>query len=77
MAPGSEPDTVIELAKILEPHVYGLAMAGAGGGGFLYAITKEPDSKSKIQQLLNESDLKDVCLYDARVSNDGIEFKFI
>ena len=30
-----------------------MALAGAGGGGFLYALTKEPNSKDKIQTLLD------------------------
>ena len=102
MAPGSEPDRVIELARILEPHVYGtticfwlcrvkpisiilyvlhdlykgMALAGAGGGGFLYAITKEAESKSMIQKLLDESNLG-MCLYNASISSEGIEFNFV
>lgn len=52
-----------------------MALAGAGGGGFLYALTKEADSKSKIQELLNASNLN-MKIYDAQVSTDGIEFCF-
>ncbi len=51
-------------------------MAGAGGGGFMYALTKEPNSKSRIQKLLDKSSLN-MCLYDASISSDGIEFNFI
>jgi hypothetical protein len=76
MAPGSEPDSVIKLANIIEPHVYGMALAGAGGGGFLYAFSKEKNAKNKLQQILDENNLN-MQLYDAKVCKDGIEFSFI
>ena len=76
MAPGSEPDTVKKLISVLEPFVYGSAMAGAGGGGFLYALTKEPNCKSKIQKFLDSADLSYMKIYEAQVSNSGIELYF-
>lgn len=52
-----------------------MALAGAGGGGFLYAITKEPNSRDKIESLLESNNLN-MKVYDAKISNDGIEFNF-
>lgn len=52
-----------------------MALAGAGGGGFLYALTKEPNSKDKIQTLLDSLNMN-MKTYDARISNEGIEIKF-
>ncbi len=76
MAPGSEPETVQKLLIILEPFVYGSAMAGAGGGGFLYALTKEPNCKAQIQNLLDSSGLSYMKIYDAKISISGIELVF-
>ncbi len=53
MAPGCEPVMVSEMMSVLRPHVYGLAMAGAGGGGFLYVLTQQPKAKIHIEQLLH------------------------
>lgn len=40
VAPGSEPQRVTELMSQLLPHVSCMSLAGAGGGGYLYALTK-------------------------------------
>ena len=53
-----------------------MALAGAGGGGFLYAFTKEPNLKKKIQSLIDNAKIN-MKIYDAKISNDGIEYKII
>lgn len=75
MAPESEPKEVKKLISALEPYVYGIALAGAGGGGFLYALTKEIKQKHFIQNIINELNLN-MDIYDAKISNDGFEFNF-
>ena len=35
LAPGSEPPEVTTLLTQMKPHIYGAALCGAGGGGFL------------------------------------------
>ncbi|XP_056381408.1 L-fucose kinase isoform X2 [Hyla sarda] len=52
MAPGCEPLAVRRIMDKLEPHVYGQSLAGAGGGGYLYILTKEPNQKDFLQSLL-------------------------
>ncbi|XP_075694364.1 LOW QUALITY PROTEIN: L-fucose kinase [Rhinoderma darwinii] len=52
MAPGCEPLAVQRIMDTLEPHVYGQSLAGAGGGGFLYILTKEPNQKDLLRSLL-------------------------
>ena len=49
-----------------------MALAGAGGGGFLYAFTKEPNHKQQIQNAIDASSLN-VKMYDVQVSTGGIE----
>ena len=49
-----------------------MALAGAGGGGFLYALAKEPDCRNKIQELIDASDLK-MKIYGCQVSDEGID----
>ena len=54
-----------------------MALAGAGGGGFLYMLAKEPNSKREIEKILREqNNLNTVQVYDVEVARDGMEFKF-
>ncbi|NWH66112.1 FUK kinase, partial [Geococcyx californianus] len=52
MAPGCEPLAVGHMMGALQPYVYGQCLAGAGGGGFLYVLTKEPQQKEALHQIL-------------------------
>ena len=53
----------------------GMALAGAGGGGFLYALVKEESHKEKIRNLIEINKLN-MKIYDTKVSQDGIELNF-
>lgn len=55
MAPGCEPLAVRRIMDTLEPHVYGQSLAGAGGGGFLYILTKEPNQRDVLQTILERT----------------------
>lgn len=55
MAPGCEPLAVRRIMDTLEPHVYGQSLAGAGGGGFLYILTKEPNQRDVLQTVLERT----------------------
>lgn len=59
MAPGCEPLAVRRMMNILAPHVYGQSLAGAGGGGFLYLLTKEPRQKESLEALLAKTEVVD------------------
>ena len=51
MATDAEPPHVTALMKILEPHVHGMSLCGAGGGGFMVMITKQPKALEMIQEV--------------------------
>lgn len=57
MAPGCEPRAVRRLMAVLAPHVHGQSLAGAGGGGFLYLLTKEPRQKEALEAVLAEAEV--------------------
>ena len=40
------------LFRALAPHVYGVKLVGAGGGGFLMAIGKSSETKSVMAEML-------------------------
>jgi len=52
MAPGCEPELVTRIMKAMEPHVLGMSLAGAGGGGFMYLLTKKPGSVELVRNVL-------------------------
>lgn len=55
LAAGCEPMFVGRLMELLRPHVHGQLLLGAGGGGFLCALTKEPHQAGFVQKLLDET----------------------
>lgn len=58
MAPGCEPLAVQRMMETLQPYVYGQSLAGAGGGGFLYILTKKPRQEAALQRLLAEKEVR-------------------
>ena len=43
---------VTRLIEALLPECHGVSLAGAGGGGFLVAVTKKPNSIEKIRSIV-------------------------
>jgi fucokinase len=56
MAPGAEPSAVTHLMKLLQPHVFGLSLGGAGGGGFLVGISKLPNDVAHLRDLISSDE---------------------
>ena len=76
MAPGSIPKEVNDLILLLTPVCYGMALAGAGGGGFLYILTKEPNIKAQVQDIIDSTGYH-MKLYDAKLAKSGITVEYI
>lgn len=57
MAPGCEPLAVQRMMDVLAPYAYGQSLAGAGGGGFLYLLTKEPRQKEALEAVLAKTEV--------------------
>ena len=53
MAPGCEPSIVSRMLTALRTHIYGACMTGAGGGGFMYVLLKDPENGvERVQEIL-------------------------
>jgi fucokinase len=52
MAPGSEPLAISRMMSAVAPYVHGVSLAGAGGGGFIFFLTKEKDATSLVRNVL-------------------------
>uniref|UniRef100_H3ATB4 L-fucose kinase n=1 Tax=Latimeria chalumnae TaxID=7897 RepID=H3ATB4_LATCH len=76
MAPGCEPQAVRRMMRALQPHVYGQSLAGAGGGGFLYLLTRKPRQKEAIQEILaNTQSLGSISVHAVEVDMTGISVR--
>lgn len=53
LAPGCEPASVKDMMRILDPVCYGQLLAGAGGGGFMCILTKQPDAIETVKDLIS------------------------
>jgi len=52
MAPGCEPELVTRIMQAMQSHALGMSLAGAGGGGFMYLLTRHPDSVNLVRNIL-------------------------
>lgn len=73
MAPGTEPDSIHEVMEAIDPLVLGQTLTGAGGGGFLVLITKEPNMADKVKAVIQEKKASDdFTFYDVSVDWEGL-----
>ena len=51
---GTNPPVVSALTDLIDDLCLGYKLPGAGGGGYLYMIAKDPEAAARIKQILNE-----------------------
>ena len=52
---GTNPEAVASLTDLIDDLCLGYKLPGAGGGGYLYMIAKDPEAAARIKQILNEN----------------------
>uniref|UniRef100_A0A8C7QDA9 L-fucose kinase n=1 Tax=Oncorhynchus mykiss TaxID=8022 RepID=A0A8C7QDA9_ONCMY len=73
MAPGCEPAAVRTMMDALRPLALGQTLAGAGGGGFLYLLTRQPQQGEAVRQVLNNTQgLRDFSVHPVELDMEGI-----
>ena len=73
IASGCEPDLCRRMMDVLRPYSYGMSLAGAGGGGFMYVLTKKPFDDEFISSLLGAIEgAQDAVVYDVAVDRIGM-----
>ena len=50
---GTNPEGVEAITRLVDDLCLGYKLPGAGGGGYLYMIAKEPEAATRIRQILN------------------------
>ena len=74
MAPSCEPEHVATLMKALESRVVGMALCGAGGGGFLVAVMKTGEGMDGIQEVV-EQQCADAFVAMVGVDEEGLSVR--
>ncbi|XP_068022726.1 LOW QUALITY PROTEIN: L-fucose kinase [Melanerpes formicivorus] len=78
LAPGCEPLAVGRLMAALQPHVHGQCLAGAGGGGFLYVLTKAPRQKEALHHVLAQTQgLGNFSIHSIEVDTAGFSVEVV
>ncbi|ROL52789.1 L-fucose kinase [Anabarilius grahami] len=73
MAPGCEPAAVRSMMNALQPLSLGQSLAGAGGGGFLFLLTREPQQKETVTEILtNIQGIGSFSVHSVDLDMDGI-----
>lgn len=55
---GSNPDEVRRITDLVDDLCLGYKLPGAGGGGYLYMVAKDPEAAARIKQTLTANQLK-------------------
>ncbi|KAI5614886.1 L-fucose kinase [Silurus asotus] len=73
MAPGCEPAAVRTMMDALQPIALGQSLAGAGGGGFLFILTRQGQQEESVRHILNNTQgLSDFTVHSVQIDLEGI-----
>lgn len=52
---GTNPEAVRRLTMLIDDLCLGYKLPGAGGGGYLYMVAKDPEAAARVRQILTEN----------------------
>jgi galactokinase/mevalonate kinase-like predicted kinase len=71
---GTNPPAVASLTQLVDDLCLGYKLPGAGGGGYLYMIAKDPEAAVRIRQILNDNRLnRNARFVDMTLSTTGLQ----
>ena len=71
---GTNPPEVAALTALVDDLCLGYKLPGAGGGGFLYMVAKDPEAAARIKTVLNENRLAPNARFvDMTLSKTGLQ----
>lgn len=71
---GTNPDAVRHLTSLVDDLCLGYKLPGAGGGGYLYMIAKDPQAAVRIKQILNANKKSaNARFVDMKLSTKGLQ----
>ena len=71
---GTNPTEVARLTSLVDDLCLGYKLPGAGGGGYLYMVAKDPEAAARIKQILRENRLNaNARFVDMSLSDKGLQ----
>ena len=71
---GTNPSAVSALTDLIDDLCLGYKLPGAGGGGYLYMIAKDPEAAARIKQILTEHRInKNARFVEMSLSTTGLQ----
>ena len=71
---GTNPAEVARLTSLIDDLCLGYKLPGAGGGGYLYMVAKDPEAAARIKQILRENRLNaNARFVDMSLSDKGLQ----
>lgn len=71
---GTNPEQVFRLTQLIDDLCLGYKLPGAGGGGFLYMIAKDPQAAQRIRQVLTENKInRNARFVGMNLSENGLQ----
>jgi galactokinase/mevalonate kinase-like predicted kinase len=52
---GTNPESVQRITSLIDDLCLGYKLPGAGGGGYLYMVAKDPEAAARIKQIINQT----------------------
>lgn len=71
---GTNPDTVKAITNLIDDLCLGYKLPGAGGGGYLYMVAKDPEAAVRIKQIIsNNRQNSNARFVDMNLSKTGLQ----
>ncbi|MCR5131613.1 MAG: bifunctional fucokinase/L-fucose-1-P-guanylyltransferase [Prevotella sp.] len=71
---GTNPPEVEQITRLVDDLCLGYKLPGAGGGGYLYMIAKDPEAAARIRQILQQQPMNACARFvDMTLSETGLE----
>ena len=71
---GTNPAEVARLTSLIDDLCLGYKLPGAGGGGYLYMVAKDPEAAARIKQILRENRINaNARFVDMSLSDKGLQ----
>jgi galactokinase/mevalonate kinase-like predicted kinase len=71
---GTNPDSVRRITDLVDDLCLGYKLPGAGGGGYLYMVAKDPDAAARIKRTLCDHQMNaNARFVDMTLSKSGLQ----
>ena len=71
---GTNPPAIEAIINQIKDYTLGYKLPGAGGGGYLYMVAKDPDAAVRIRRILTEERPNERARFvEMSLSNKGLE----